>query len=72
MCSPVDFEALQTCIIRVAALSAAGLGTHAVRQAVQGLRHARWLNRGKHDALIAAGKSLATATGRNHVAEPSR
>ena len=30
MCGPPDFAALETCIIRLAELSAAGLGTYAV------------------------------------------
>lgn len=32
MCGPPDFAALETCIIRLAGLSAAGLGTYAVCQ----------------------------------------
>lgn len=35
MCGPADFEALGTCIMRVAALTAAGLGAPVVRQAVR-------------------------------------
>ncbi|HUU83345.1 MAG TPA: hypothetical protein VM243_07560 [Phycisphaerae bacterium] len=32
MCGPPDFAALETCVIRLAELSAAGLGTYAVCQ----------------------------------------
>ena len=41
MCGPADYEALYTCAERLAALSAAGLSTYAVRQLTEIARKTR-------------------------------
>jgi hypothetical protein len=63
MCGPADFEALQTCIVRVLALSSAGLGTYVVRQTVQALSDLRGKKPERLEAVPAADSCDVLARG---------
>lgn len=44
MCGPADYHALQTCILRIAALSIAGLGAYAAHRVTRLLKNLRTEN----------------------------
>jgi len=51
MCGPVDFEALKTCIIRLAALSVAGIAGYAVCKVISFYRE-RNLKRDRQEEKV--------------------
>jgi len=53
MCGPADYHALQTCILRLTALSIAGLATYVIHRMVQFCKALRNGIRARSDARTA-------------------
>jgi hypothetical protein len=52
MCGPADYHALQTCILRIAALSIAGIVTYAAHRVIRFLKNLQRENPTSPDARV--------------------